>query len=93
MVGASRGAELTFLSGSTYPDLVQGVAAHAPFDSVGPGSWTRWGMPLPSPLQSNGVTLVSGGTRPADALARTASWPRLLALLKRSAGDRPFASR
>lgn len=157
MVGASRGAELALLVGSTYPDLVQGVAAYAPFDSVGPGSWTRSGAPIPSaanpdpriPAQrirgpvllvgggldqvwgsaygasavrtrrlehgakdtealvfdnaghaldfaipylpeasefpANGVTLVSGGTRQADALARTASWPRLLALVERVA--------
>ena len=156
MVGASRGAELALLVGSTYPALVQGVAAYVPFDSVAPGSWTRAGTPILSPsnpdpripaerirgpvllvgggrdqvwdsaygatavrarrlergekdtealvfddaghaldlavpylpepteFSSNGFTLVSGGTRQADALARTASWPRLLALLERA---------
>ena len=155
MVGASRGAELALLVGSTYPELVQGVAAYVPFDAVAPGSWTRAGRPIPSasnpdpriPVQrirgrvllvgggrdqvwnsafgatalrarrlehgrkdtealvfddaghlvdiavpylpeptefpSSGFTLSSGGTRQADALARTASWPRLLALLDR----------
>jgi dienelactone hydrolase len=155
MVGASRGAELALLVGSTYPALVQGVAAYVPYYAVGPDSWTRAGGPIPSPsnpdpripaerirgpvlligggrdqvwnsaysttavrtrrlehgekdtealvfddaghvldiaipylpepteFPSNGFTLVSGGTRQADALARTASWPRLLALLER----------
>ena len=155
MVGASRGAELALLVGSTYPELVQGVAAWVPFDAVGPGSWTRAGrripsasnpdpripverirgpvllvgggrdqvwdsafgatsvrarrlehgrkdtetlvfddaghfldaavpyLPEPTEFSVDGFTLVSGGTRQADALARTASWPRLLALLDR----------
>jgi dienelactone hydrolase len=157
MVGASRGAELALLVGATYPDLVQGVAAYAPFDAVVPGSWTRSGSPIPplsnpdpripvervrgpvlllgggrdqvwdsaygatavrtrrldhgetdteaivfpdaghaldlavpylpvsTEFRSSGVTLVSGGTRQADALARTTAWPRLLALLDRLA--------
>lgn len=34
-------------------------------------------------VEVDGFTLSSGGTRTADALARTASWPRLLALLDR----------
>ena len=41
-------------------------------------------LPEPTEFSSNGFTLVSGGTRQADALARTASWPRLLALLERA---------
>ncbi len=160
MVGASRGAELALLVGSTYPELVEGVAAYAPVESVVPGSWTRAGKPIPSrsspdpriPAERirgpvllvaggvdqvwgpdsaygvsklrarrlahgandtevlvaddaghaltfavpylpeatefglNGFTLVSGGTRRADALARTAAWPRLLALLERVGG-------
>lgn len=40
-------------------------------------------LPEATEFPSDGVTLVSGGTRQADALARTASWPRLLALLDR----------
>lgn len=159
MVGASRGAELALLVGSTYPDLVQGVVAYVPFDSVMLGSWTRAGRPIPSPSNPDpripverirgpvlllgaardqvwnstyganavrdrrlahgekdtkavvfddaghfmdlaipylpepteggwrGLTLVSGGTRQADALARTASWPQLLALLGRAGRD------
>ena len=154
VVGASRGGELALLVGSTYPELVQGVAAYAPGYAVVPGSWTREGEPVPSaadpdpripverirgpvllvagaadqvwnsayavsaiserrdahggqtedftfpdaghgltvavpylpfPTEATfeGLTLVSGGTRQADALARTASWPRLLALLDR----------
>ena len=154
VVGASRGGELALLLGSTYPELVQGVAAYAPGYAVVPGSWTRGGEPVPSasdpdpripverirgpvllvagaadqvwnsayavsavserrtehggrteaftfpdaghgltvavpylpfPTEATfeGLTLVSGGTRQADALARTASWPRLLALLAR----------
>jgi len=154
MIGTSRGAELALLVGSTYPALVQGVAAYVPFDTVVPGSWTRGGKPIPpasnpdpripverirgpvflvgagqdqvwgsgygatavrnrrlehgrkdtealvfddaghavggavpylplvTEFSSNGFTLESGGTRQADALARTASWPRLLALLQ-----------
>jgi dienelactone hydrolase len=42
-------------------------------------------LPVSTEFRSNGVTLVSGGTRQADALARTASWPLLLALLDRLA--------
>ena len=159
MIGTSRGGELALLVGSTYPALVQGVAAYVPFDAVVPGSWTRRGESIPpasnpdpripverirgpvflvgagqdqvwgsgygttavardgsstvgrtprrscSPtlvmqsasqsrtsrcppsVSSNGFTLVSGGTRQADALARTASWPRLLALLDRVGRD------
>ncbi len=159
MIGASRGAELALLVGSTYPALVQAVAAYVPFDAVVPGSWTRggksippasnpdpripverirgpvflvgagqdqvWGsdygttsvrnrrlehgrkdteafvfddaghavdlavpyLPVVTEFTSNGVTLVSGGTRQGDALARTASWPRLLALLQRVGRD------
>jgi dienelactone hydrolase len=158
IVGASRGAELALLVGSTYPALVQGVAAFAPIASVVPGSWTRAGRPvppspshdpailaerirgpvllvagdldqvwgagygvttlrarrlahgatatemllsgdaghaltiavpyLPEPTEAafDGFTLVSGGTRVGDALARTAAWPRLLALLERVGG-------
>src|SRR6188472_4129136 len=153
VVGASRGGELALLIGSTYPELVQGVAAYAPGYAVVPGSWTRLGEPVPStanpdpripverirghvllvagaadqvwnsayavsavserrdehggqtegftfpdaghgltvavpylpfPTEATfeGLTLVSGGTRQADALARTASWQRLLALLQ-----------
>lgn len=159
MIGASRGGELALLVGSTYPALVQGVAAYVPFDAVGPGSWTRGGKPIPpasnpdfripveripgpvllvgarqdqvwdsgygttavrdrrlehgrkntealvfdkaghaiglavpylpvaTEFASSGFTLESGGTRQADALARTASWPRLLALLREVGGD------
>jgi dienelactone hydrolase len=155
MIGASRGGELALLVGSTYPALVQGVAAYVPFDAVVPGSWTRGGKsipPAPNPdprlpverirgpvvlvgagqdqvwnsgygatavrtrrlehgrkdtealvfdnaghgiglaipylpvsteFSSDGFTLESGGTRQADALARTASWPKLIALLQR----------
>jgi dienelactone hydrolase len=154
MVGASRGAELAVLVGSTYPALVQGVAAFAPGYEVVPDSWTRGGVPVPSPADPDpripverirgpvllvagaadqvwdsaysaaaiderrhargalptedltfddaghgvtvavpylpfptefsldGFTLVSGGTRQADVLARNAAWPRLLALLR-----------
>jgi dienelactone hydrolase len=159
MIGTSRGGELALLVGSTYPALVQGVAAYVPFDAVVPGSWTRggesiprasnpdpripverirgpvflvgagqdqvWGsgygttavrtrrlehgrkdtaalvfadaghavglavpyLPVSTEFSSNGFTLESGGTRRADALARTASWPRLLALLDRVGRD------
>ena len=159
MIGTSRGGELALLVGSTYPALVEGVAAYVPFDAVGPGSWTRrgesippasnpdpripverirgpvflvgagqdqvWGsgygttavrtrrlehgrkdtealvfddaghavglavpyLPVSTEFSSNGFTLESGGTRQADALARTASWPRLLALLDRVGRD------
>ena len=154
VVGASRGGELALLVGSTYPALVQAVAAYAPGYAVVPGSWTRGGEPVPSaadpdpriPVERvggpvllvagaadqvwnaayavsavaerreehgeqtdgltfpdaghgitiavpylpfpteftlNGFTLVSGGTRQADALARNAAWTRLLALLDR----------
>ena len=153
VVGASRGGELALLLASTYPALVQGVAAYVPGAVAIPGSWTLRGKPVPPPsnpdpripverirgpvlvvaggadqvwdsayavsairdrrrahgrstealtfpdaghsvalaipylpvsteFSSNGFTLVSGGTRQADALARTASWPRLLALLR-----------
>jgi len=154
VVGASRGAELAVLVGSTYPALVQGVAAFAPGYEVVPDSWTRGGVPVPSaadpdpriPVERirgpvllvagavdqvwdsaysaaaidesrrkrgalptedltfqdaghgvtvavpylpfptefslDGFTLVSGGTRQADALARNVAWPRLLALLR-----------
>jgi dienelactone hydrolase len=159
VVGASRGGELALLLGSTYPGLVQGVAAYAPGYAVVPDSWTRGGEPIPSPsdpdpriavdrirgpvllvaggadqvwgsayaasaveqrrrghgglptenvsaqnaghgltvavpnlpfpteFDLNGFTLVSGGTRQADALARNAAWPRLLALLQRVGRD------
>jgi dienelactone hydrolase len=158
VVGASRGGELALLIGSTYPELVQGVAAYAPGYAVVPGSWTRLGEPVPStanpdpripverirgpvllvagaadqvwnsayavsavserrdehggqtesftfpdaghgvtvavpylpfPTEATfaGLTLVSGGTRQADALARTAVWQRLLALLQRVGRD------
>lgn len=159
VVGASRGGELALLLGSTYPGLVQGVAAYAPGYAVVPGSWTRGGAPIPPPsdpdpriaverirgpvllvaggadqvwgsayaasavderrrehgalptqdvsapgaghgltvavpnlpfpteFSLNGFTLVSGGTRQADALARNAAWPRLLALLQRVGRD------
>lgn len=158
VVGASRGGELALLVGSTYPALVQGVAAYAPGYAVVPGSWTRGGVPVPSPADPdpripverlrgpvllvagaadqvwnaayavsavrdrrdehggqtegltfpdaghgltiavpylpfptefslNGFTLVSGGTRQADALARDAAWLRLLALLDRAGRD------
>ena len=159
MVGASRGGELALLVGSTYPALVQAVAAYAPGYAVVPGSWTRGGEPVPSatdpdpripverirgpvllvagaadqvwdsaysasavderrhehgalstedltfqnaghgltvavpylpfPTEAsfNGFTLVSGGTRQADALARSAAWARLLALLDRVGRD------
>ncbi len=155
VVGASRGGELALLLGSTYPELVQGVAAYAPGYAVVPGSWTRGGiavpppsdpdpriaverirgpvllvaggadqvwdsgysasavderrrahgglptedvsvpsaghgltvavpnLPFPTEFDLNGFTLVSGGTRQADVLARNAAWPRLLALLQR----------
>ena len=42
-------------------------------------------LPEATEFASNAVTLVSGGTRQADALACNASWPRLLALLERVA--------
>ena len=158
VVGASRGGELALLLGSTYPALVQGVAAYAPGYAVVPGSWTRGGKPVPSPADPDpripverirgpvlvvagaadqvwnsayavsavsdrrhehggqmegltfpdaghgltvavpylpfpteatleGLTLVSGGTRRADALARNAAWARLLALLDRVGRD------
>lgn len=158
VVGASRGGELALLVGSTYPALVQGVAAYAPGYAVVPGSWTRGGEPVPSaadpdpripverirgpvllvagaadqvwnaayavsavvdrrnehggqtegltfpdaghgitiavpnlpfPTEATleGLTLVSGGTRQADALARNAGWARLLALLGRVGRD------
>jgi pimeloyl-ACP methyl ester carboxylesterase len=159
VVGASRGGELALLLGSTYPALVQGVAAYAPGYEVVPGSWTRGGAPIPPPsdpdpriaverirgpvllvaggadqvwgaayaasavdqrrrehgalptervsvesaghglavavpnlpfpteFELNGFTLVSGGTRQADTLARNAAWPRLLALLQRAGRD------
>ena len=154
VVGASRGGELALLVASTYPALVQAVAAYAPGYAVVPGSWTRGGQPVPSaadpdpripverirgpvllvagaadqvwnsayavsavverchehggrtegltfpaaghglpvavpnlpiPTEATleGLTLVSGGTRQADALARNAAWTRLLALLDR----------
>ena len=45
-------------------------------------------LPVVRPSSSsNGFTLVSGGTRQADALARNAAWPRLLALLDRVGRD------
>ena len=158
VVGASRGGELALLVGSTYPALVQAVAAYAPGYAVVPGSWTRGGEPVPSSVDPdpripvervggpvllvagaadqvwnaaysvsavaerrdehgeqadgltfpdaghgitiagpylpcppeftlNGFTLVSGGTRQADALARNAAWARLLALLDRVGRD------
>ena len=158
VVGASRGGELALLVASTYPALVQGVAAYAPGYAVVPGSWTRGGEPMPSvadpdpripverirgpvllvagaadqvwnsayavsavgerrdehggqtegltfpeaghgltvavpnlpfPTEATlqGLTLVSGGTRQADALARNAAWARLLALLDRVGRD------
>ena len=158
VVGASRGGELALLVASTYPALVQAVAAYAPGYAVVPGSWTRLGEPVPSaadpdpriPVERirgpvllvagaadqvwnaayavsavddrrdahgeqtegltfpeaghgitlavpylpvateftlNGFTLVSGGTRQADALARNAAWPRLLTLLDRAGRD------
>ena len=40
-------------------------------------------LPLATEWPVGSVTLVSGGTRQADALARTAAWPRVLALLER----------
>jgi dienelactone hydrolase len=159
LVGGSRGGELALLVGSTYPALVQGVAAYAPGYAAVPGSWTRGGEPVPSAADPDpripverirgpvllvagaadqvwnspyavswvderrqehgaqstealtfpdaghaitaavpylpiltevtfkGFTLVSGGTRQADALARTAAWQRLLALLKEVGRD------
>jgi dienelactone hydrolase len=159
VVGASRGGELALLVGSTYPALVQGVAAYVPFDAVYPGSWTRDGesippasnpdpripverirgpvllvgggqdqvwnsgygttavrtrriehgrkdtealvfenaghaislavpyLPVSTEFSSSGFTLESGGTRQADALARTVSWRRLLALLQQVGRD------
>jgi dienelactone hydrolase len=42
-------------------------------------------LPLATEFPVGTVTLVSGGTRRADSMARTAAWPRLLALLERVA--------
>jgi hypothetical protein len=44
-------------------------------------------LPFPTEATFAGLTLVSGGTRQADALARTAVWQRLLALLQRVGRD------
>jgi pimeloyl-ACP methyl ester carboxylesterase len=44
-------------------------------------------LPFPTEFELNGFTLVSGGTRQADTLARNAAWPRLLALLQRAGRD------
>lgn len=40
-------------------------------------------LPTPTEVEVDGFVLSSGGTRRSDALARTAAWPRLLALLER----------
>jgi dienelactone hydrolase len=56
-----------------FPDAGHAIALAVPY------------LPVSTEFRSNGLTLVSGGTRQADALARTASWPRLLALLDRVA--------
>ena len=56
--------------GFTFPDAGHGLTVAVPY------------LPFPTEATFEGLTLVSGGTRQADALARTASWQRLLALLQ-----------
>jgi dienelactone hydrolase len=53
VVGVSRGGELALLLGSTYPDLIHGVAAYVPSDLVNPSvtdfdtpAWTLGGRPV-----------------------------------------------
>jgi dienelactone hydrolase len=61
--------------GLTFPDAGHGLTVAVPY------------LPFPTEATLEGLTLVSGGTRRADALARNVGWARLLALLDRVGHD------
>jgi len=64
VVGVSRGGELALLLGSTYPGLIQAVAAYVPSERVNPAptdfsspAWTRDGKALPqTPIAVERIT-------------------------------------
>jgi len=74
-VGERRDEHGGQTEGLTFPEAGHGLTVAVP------------NLPFPTEATLQGLTLVSGGTRQADALARNAAWARLLALLDRVGRD------
>src|SRR6185503_1500029 len=74
-VGERRDEHGGQTEGLTFPEAGHGLTVAVP------------NLPFPTEATLQGLTLVSGGMRSADALARSAAWVRLLALLDRVGRD------
>jgi dienelactone hydrolase len=74
-VGERRDEHGGQTEGLTFPDAGHGLTVAVPY------------LPFPTEATLEGLTLVSGGTRQADAIARNGAWARLLALLDRVGRD------